>query len=117
LPEFLKGAQTITYDTDEDVFDPLTATDDDIKKKTRTDITDLFNSTINVKLPPTIDQNELNDNIAKTMPDSEILGEEQSFGVKCGFTTMTNSYGNDYSPSINPIHNPQFTNPLLPQSN
>ena len=33
LPEFLKGAQTITYDTDEYVFDPLTATDDDIKKK------------------------------------------------------------------------------------
>ena len=116
LPEFLKGAQTITYDTDEYVFDPLTATDDDIKKKTRADITDLFNSSINVKLPPTIDQNELNDNIAKTMPDSEILGEEPSFGVKCGFTTMTNSCDIGYSPAINPIHNPEFTNPLLPQT-
>ena len=115
LPEFLKGAQTITYDTDY-VFDPLTATDDEIKKKTRADITDLFDSAINVKIPPSIDLNGITNNITKSMPDSEILGEEPSFGVKCGFTTMTNSYSTDYSSAINPIHNPKFTNPLLPRT-
>ena len=55
---------------------------------------------------PEVDFDDVTNNITNSIPNDKVLGEEQSFGVKCGFTTMENSL---YAPQYKQI------NPLLPK--
>lgn len=113
LPEFIPGTGTKEDEPDQEEeekpYDPLNATVDEVKEKTRKDVTGVLDSLYNKfnTTPPDIDFDDLTNNITNSLPNDEILGEEQSFGVKCGFTTMKNS-----------LHAPQYTdiNPLLPKT-
>lgn len=112
LPEFMPGNKT-SYDTPEIVkpYDPLNATVDEIKQQTEKDVNAALDSIYNSSQVefPEVDFDDITNNITNSMPDNEILGEEQSFGVKCGFTTMKQSCSNT-------LYAPQYSdaNPLLP---
>ena len=90
-------------------YDPLNATSEEIQAKTKKDIKESMDSLFDKvsMTPPQLDFDDVTNNITNSLPNDEILGEEQSFGVKCGFTTMENS-----------LYAPQFkdTNPLLPNN-
>jgi hypothetical protein len=109
LPEFMPGNRT-SYDKQYEVkpyVDPL----NELKKKTESDVNSALDSVYNSSQIdiPDIDFDDITNNITNSMPENEILGEEQSFGVKCGFTTMDKS-------SSHPLYAPQYSdaNPLLP---
>jgi hypothetical protein len=115
LPQFYSGAKTMTPEVipKEPEYDPLTATEDEVREKTRNDIKKLMgnafmnNAFANGDIPQ-LDFDDITNNVTNSLPNDEILGEEETFGVKCGFTTMENSG------ISNPIYNPTFSNPLLP---
>ena len=96
LPEFMYGSKT-KYDTQEEEekpsYNPLNATIDEVKTKTKTDVTNTMNSIFNqFNAPvPEVDFDDVTNNITNSIPNDEVLGKEQSFGAKCGFTTMKNS--------------------------
>lgn len=108
LPQFYSGAKTITPETlpEESKYNPLNATEDEVREKTRNDIKNLignaFENNVNI---PQLDFDDVTNNVTNSLPNDAILGEEQTFGVKCGFTTMENS-----------IYKPTFSNPLLPSN-
>jgi len=108
LPEFMPGNRT-SYDKQYEVkpYDPL----NELKKKTESDVNSALDSVYNSSQIdiPDIDFDDITNNITNSMPENEILGEEQSFGVKCGFTTMDKS-------SSHPVYAPPYSdpNPLLP---
>ena len=109
LPEFMPGNKT-TYDQQpQEVkpYDPLNATSAEIQENTKKEIKESMDSLFNkvVTNPPELDYDDLTNNITNTMSNDEILGEEPSFNVKCGFTTMENSL---YAPCYKDV------NPLLP---
>ena len=113
LPEFMPGTKTKFDDAKEEEevepYDPLNATSAEIQAKTTKDIQESMDSLFNKvsMTPPQLDFDDVTNNITNSLPNDEILGEEQSFGVKCGFTTMENS-----------LYAPQFkdANPLLPNN-
>ena len=117
LPQFYSGAKTITPEIvpEKPAYDPLNATEDEIREKTRNDIKKLMgtafenNAFANGDIPQ-VDFDDITNNVTNSLPNDAILGEEPTFGVKCGFTTMENSG------ISNPIYNPSFSNPLLPSS-
>lgn len=112
LPEFMPGTKTKYDDAKQEEvvpYDPLNATSAEIQAKTKKDIKESMDSLFDKVsvTPPQLDFDDVTNNITNSLPNDEILGEEQSFGVKCGFTTMKNS-----------LYAPQFkdTNPLLPNN-
>ena len=111
MPQFMPGTKT-SYDIppQEKPYDPMNATVDEVKKKATNDVNSALDSIYNSTQTeiPQVDFDDITNNITNSLPEGELLGKEESYGVKCGFTTMQQS--------SHPLYAPQYSdkNQLLP---